>query len=150
MEKCRAWIKDFDPAIFPEDELPTGIMREVRTIEFPSRLHDNTVIWTQQGFKSENFELMWFANCRDKNGTEAFEGDRLCYSGDELTQHPVYGVIKFGEILTSSRESHIGFYIEWENDGENHWNEWWRHDLGYWLSQVEIIGNTHDNPELLP
>jgi uncharacterized phage protein (TIGR01671 family) len=90
-----------------------------------------------------------FTNQSDKNGKEAYENDRLCHF-DELTPYRVYGVIKFGEILTSSRERHIGFYIEWENDGENLWNEWWRHDLGYWLSQVEIIGTSHENPELLP
>ncbi len=84
---------------------------------------------------------------RDKNGKAGFEYDVVAYNG---THHRVYGAIRFGEI-PSDHIKHIGFYIEWQNDGANMWGEWWRNDLAYWLAddKCEIIGNTTDNPEMV-
>jgi hypothetical protein len=84
-----------------------------------------------------------------KNGIKAFEFDKLRYS-DGL--HVVYGVIRCGQIPdTEGRSQHVGFYVEWENDGANEWGKWWRNDLKHWLENepVEIIGNVFDSPELM-
>jgi hypothetical protein len=73
----------------------------------------------------------------DKGDKKAFEGMGVKY--DASHGHIVYGVIKFGIIPTDfgNNGQHVGFYIEWQNDGANMWNNWWRHDLAFWLSERE-------------
>lgn len=73
----------------------------------------------------------------DKYGKDAYEGDRLCYIS-EADSH-IYGVIRFGKIPIINKHHHVGFYVEWENG-----NAWWYNDIGYWLSQMEICGNVHE------
>lgn len=33
------------------------------------------------------------------------------------------------------------FYVDWD--------DMFRRDLGYWSKRCEVVGNVHDNPELL-
>ena len=79
--------------------------------------------------------------------TKRYEGDIIAHKGK---YHTVIGQILFGKI-PSNREvgGDQGFYIEWQNNGANEWDNWWRHDMYYWTEQVEVIGNIHDNSELL-
>nr|DAG11709.1 MAG TPA: YopX protein [Caudoviricetes sp.] len=92
-----------------------------------------------------------FTGLTDQKGNRAFTDSVIRYSGEY--GHIAYGVVCFGEIppVVGVNADHIGFYIEWQNDGANMWNEWWRNDLKYWLAEslCEIIGNRWDNPELL-
>jgi len=88
-----------------------------------------------------------FANKTDKNGRKVFTHSRIKHASPDGL-HTVYGRIEFGDIPQDcgTNGNHVGFYIEWENDGENKWNEWWRHDLGFWLEQesTEVIGTIFD------
>lgn len=81
----------------------------------------------------------------DKTGELAFEGDLV---EDEFDV--AIGVIRYGEYKQPFNDDkftkHIGFYVDWiEGDDRG----LLRVDLGYWLPLVKIIGNIHDNPELL-
>ena len=86
-----------------------------------------------------------FTGLTDKNGKKVFEGDRIRYKDK---YHNTCGVIQFGEIPHDfgNNGKHIGFYLEWENDGANEWDAWLRHDAAFWLSEreCEVIGNIHD------
>lgn len=92
-----------------------------------------------------------FTGQADQKGNRAFTDSVIRYSGEY--GHVVYGVVRFGEIPANPGWDlqNIGFWVEWQNDGANMWDEWWRNDLKYWLAepQCEIIGNRFDNPELL-
>lgn len=86
-----------------------------------------------------------FTGLTDKNGKRIFEGYIICYitpDGIKAT-----GVVRFGEYGTGGTIG-IGFYVEWvARDGAG----WLRQDIGFWAKyrDIEVIGNIHDNPELL-
>ena len=54
--------------------------------------------------------------------------------------HRYIGVVKFGKYDTY----HYGLDIDWINGSEV-----LRKELLYWLPKIRVIGNIHDNPELL-
>lgn len=85
-----------------------------------------------------------FTGYCDESQHNAFEGDILSYRSGLN-----YGVIKYGRYSSPfSIGQDIGFYVEWVSDRGRNIH---RKDLGYWLSAgtAEIVGNIHDNPELL-
>ncbi len=81
----------------------------------------------------------------DSNVLEIFEDDII----RELSWGTI-GVIRYGEYQNPFNNSiascHIGFYVDWVS-GEN--KDMLQKCLGYWSNRVEIIGNVHDNPEIL-
>lgn len=86
-----------------------------------------------------------FTGQTDKAGHKAFEHDIIKHHfGDEI------GVIKYGHYTNpfgdDAHGGHVGFYVDWVT---GLCPDCLRKDLGYWLQFVEIIGNIHDNPELL-
>lgn len=79
------------------------------------------------------------------NGKKIFEGDVFRYG---LLAVEAVAVVKFGEYSFGSKfdMNCVGFYVEWPPQAM-----YYRTDLGFWAKQrkIEIIGNIHDNPELL-
>ena len=82
----------------------------------------------------------------DKNGTKIFEGDIVkIIDGKEI----FIAAVKFGDYNQPDKilKTHIGFYFDISNLAS------YRKDMGYWFgktfSEIEVIGNIHDNPELL-
>lgn len=88
-----------------------------------------------------------YTGLKDKNGTLVFCDDIILKQDGSCS---VYGIVRYGDIpAITGNHKHIGFYIEWINDGANLWSEWWRNDIGYWVSKCLTAGNIYDNPELL-
>ena len=91
-----------------------------------------------------------YTGLTDQNGKKIFEGDIIKYEPEDPAMF--VGVVKFGEYSPDGGALHatnIGFYVEWlEHDGKR---PYLRKDLGFWAKfrKIEIIGNIHDNPELL-
>lgn len=88
-----------------------------------------------------------FTGLTDKNGTKIFEGD-IVQSITEDTHEKRFAVIKFGKYKDDNFEdSAIGFYFEC---GGYQFSMFNGEAQGYdFPSFVEVIGNIHDNPELL-
>lgn len=82
----------------------------------------------------------------DKNGQKIFEGDIVCEVYEANSFFPVRygpcGVCVYNTDTTPRR--YIGFYIDWK-----YFADIKRADIGYWYNRVIVIGNIHDNPELL-
>lgn len=70
-----------------------------------------------------------YTGLTDKNGVKIFEGDIVA-----IENEGVYAAIKYND-------SNAAFYVE-DEDHEEYLGEAWETD-------VVIIGNVHDNPELL-
>lgn len=87
-----------------------------------------------------------YTGLTDKNGTKIFEGDIVkIIDGKEI----FIAAVKFGDYNQPDKilKTHIGFYFDIANLAS------YRKDMGYWFgktfSEIEVIGNIHDNPELL-
>lgn len=83
-----------------------------------------------------------YTGLTDKNGKKIFEGDIiqiLCYSYDEL-ESEYFGIVECGELGNGLRDP----------DGKEGyiWN--YLYELqGSYTTTYEVLGNIHDNPELL-
>lgn len=90
-----------------------------------------------------------YTGLTDKNGARIFEGDILKMSFGKDT---LYATVNFGEYNQPDKilRSHLGFYFDFVNTDNC---ESFRKDVGYWTGrtflEIEVIGNIHDNPELL-
>lgn len=80
--------------------------------------------------------LMQYTGLKDKNGKEIYEGDvvKVHTSENEYTKQPdaydEYGVVQFGRLRLEIEDKKHGRFIGWKDD-------------------IEVIGNIHENPELL-
>lgn len=75
-------------------------------------------------------QVMQFTGFQDKNGSEIYEGDIIEKDDDKFTRT---GVVSFIH----------GCWMVANKDGDARFN------LHYYMKQVEVIGNIHENPELL-
>ena len=84
-----------------------------------------------------------YTGLTDKNGRKIFEGDIVKYHFGEDVAPVRFG--SYQSCFDSQQTEHCGFYVDWKE------NRNLRKDLGYWVHMVdaEIVGNIHDNSELI-
>ena len=103
---------------------------------------EDKVFYTSEGLKysqvSGHFILEQFTGLKDKNGKEIYEGDKLHIWSNFYKKDMLYA-----EVFWNMTKA--GFDIKEPNGRYNNWlgN---LHKKGWFC---EIIGNVHDNPELL-
>lgn len=102
--------------------------------------------------KNERYTLMQFTGLHDKNGKEIYEGDIVFNANKHL--------------LTLVNEYPRTYVVEWREGKYNEENTWLRNTPGFIFrklnpvgkrymelifnqSQIEIVGNIYENPELL-
>ena len=90
---------------------------------------DATVLVNQCSLNVDPETVGQYTGLTDKNGVRIFEGDILT-----IENEGVYAAIKYNE-------SNAAFYVE-DEDHEDYLGEAWETD-------VIIIGNIHDNPDIL-
>lgn len=83
-----------------------------------------------------------FTGLLDKNGKMIFEGDIIKRKNNVITE------IRFGEFQDTKYHHQVGFYqVYWDAD-----DDWWDGRMNGTMDDVkdsEIIGNIHDNKEML-
>ena len=81
---------------------------------------------------NDSFVVMQFTGSFDKDGKEIYSGD-IIKRANKFT-----GVVTFDK---------CGFRVQWEKDATFYDHP--RHLDEYLPSNIEVIGNSHENPELL-
>ncbi|QIA85201.1 hypothetical protein E2I17_02740 [Lactiplantibacillus plantarum] len=91
--------------------------------------------------KNDDVELLQFTGLKDVNGKEIYEGDIVKAWSDvsELTMVP-----SINEIVSEDLFGRPGMFLK---PAGPHLIEPCLHDS--WSNQFEVIGNVHENPELL-
>ena len=89
-----------------------------------------------------------YTGLKDKNGKMIFEGDIV---KNEWCFIKGNSIVRFGEYKSLDRSNdyqcgHLGFYLEHISDFNKRTV---RKDIMYFANKCEIVGNIHDNPELL-
>ena len=85
-----------------------------------------------------------FTSLIDKNGNKVFEGDILAYRLEDSENETIDGVVKYGEFNCSCCDGVYGWYIEGGNIRALDMRKCYDDD-----ERLYVIGNIHDNPELL-
>ncbi|NDO19950.1 hypothetical protein FMM68_09810 [Lachnospiraceae bacterium MD329] len=92
-----------------------------------------------------------YTGLTDKNGKKIFEGDIAKYNTLAANERTVYGIIKYRSTYEQYRSHNpCGYIIDWQKN--NSTGRTLREDLPFWcdsMSNMEVIGNIHDNPELM-
>lgn len=94
----------------------------------------------RQRSEIEESTLGQFTGLLDKNGNKIFEGDIVKNKYNEITE------IKFGEFVDTKSHEQVGFYQVYLKDDD--WYDVSHGSMDY-VKDSEIIGNIHDNKELL-
>lgn len=97
-------------------------------------LRDRGIGWSASSIN--NYILMQFTGLRDKNGREIYEGDVVQFRMSYKTETWI-GEVKYEECVAA-------FMISAMN-GE----PWCSREFGIGTIEPKIIGNIHENPELL-
>ncbi len=127
--KFRAWDKLAKRMIYANHHI---------SLDFNGVVHN-----LQNGAGGDDFELMQSTSLKDKNGKEIYEGDILA---SEANEKPCNYIVKWGETKTD----YCGFILNpvMKNPPKITFHI---HDFQAWMTECFlIIGNTVENPELLP
>jgi uncharacterized phage protein (TIGR01671 family) len=116
---------------------------------------DNPFNWMNSNYD----QLMQFASIKDKNGVEIYEGDIVRHRrywdgaadlyGNTISESGFY--TRIGHVtMTAGKGVVINGYQYFESDsGLSDSSRKYNENPGCWSEFSEVIGNIHENPELL-
>lgn len=119
----KQWIGDAKYDVIGLDFYGNLIKCHTDSCESPLSYYDNP-----------NIELMQYTGLKDKNGKEIYEGDILTSSDWSCGCEVIY---KGGGFTLKQGESTSNLYANFLDA------------YGYYIDDIEIVGNIYENPELL-
>lgn len=149
--KFRAWnikSKNWIKCGYGTNEFEISSNGKHISVSHPSNHNDRI-----ERFCIGDVELMQFTGLTDKNGVDIYEGDIVSFLGEyenEPNREILFDVDFLTYTILSKQEK------EWVDSGSNHYK--YCHQEGntdlYFLNdlssyELEVIGNIHENPELI-
>ncbi|GAB1462208.1 YopX family protein [Pedobacter sp.] len=125
--KFRAWNSDTKQMFYDFDQniKEVGLGKSIHLFVYETGLHFNT--------------LMQFSGLRDRNGKEIYEGDVYLLG---LTLYKI--VFDNGAFCITKISKHDPVPINWKPENEDECEV-----DNFAITAIEIIGNIHENPDLI-
>ena len=132
--------------LFRGKRTDNGEWVEGNLIVFPKTKRTKIMVWNWADLDFDAIEVDpetvgQFTGLTDKNGKRIFEGD-ICTYPDGWVDYAGDGVETFSIGVVAWDEKNPSFYLT--NNVGVEWDEIW--DA---VDEIAVIGNIHDNPELL-
>ena len=143
--KFRVWDKEYEKMTYFNDEdyeykLPF-VFRLDQVLKKDSNYDDYEDF--EYNDVTDSVEVMQYTGLKDKNGKEIYEGDIIEFSYDMFVGNFDTFVAK-GKVVFKEG----AFYVEiFENERTTKDEAYLLYSIN--LDTIEVIGNIHDNPELL-
>ena len=132
--KFRAWDNVADQMYYVgEEELIVFIMKD-SGIQADQVIQDNEYIDGYYVETLHHLQYMQYTGLKDKNGREIYEGDIV------LREITVFGTSANEDFIGEVKYYECRWWIDNGNDAIPLWNE---------ADELTILGNIHENPELL-
>lgn len=143
--KFRVWDKEYEKMTYFDDEdyeyKPPFVFRLDQVLKKDSNYDDYEDF--EYNDVTDSVEVMQYTGLKDKNGKEIYEGDIIEFSYDMFVGNFDTFVAK-GKVVFKEG----AFYVEiFENERTTKDEAYLLYSIN--LDTIEVIGNIHDNPELL-
>ena len=86
-----------------------------------------------------------YTGLTDRNGKKIFVGDIIDNDWCFIYRPSVVMLGEYTQPNDDIHTKHIGFFVKHTGTRK----DYYRKDLGYYAGKCEVLGNIHDNPELL-
>ena len=154
--------KGYHKTTYKNGDWVYGLVTRLYDERFENLPAEMTDINGVSGIEVDYKTIGQYTGLTDKNGKKIFEGDIVRYN--TYDDFDCQSVVKFGEYNQDgsageySASKCIGFYVDVDNFTCPDWCEYGSNCFSNYLKQqnilevaqyCEIIGNIHDNPELL-